>query len=36
VIHGEPEAAKAFAGFVRQKTAWDVSVAAYGTPVDLA
>ena len=35
VTHGEPETAKAFAGFVREKTAWNVAVAAYHTPVDL-
>jgi len=35
VNHGEPETAKAFAGFVRERTAWNVSVAAYHTPVDL-
>ena len=35
VNHGEPEAAKAFAGYVREKTAWNTSVAAYQTPVEL-
>lgn len=35
VIHGEPEAAKSFAGYVHEKTSWNTSVAAYHAPVEL-
>jgi len=31
VVHGEPEAAKQFGEFVREKTGWQVSVPEYGT-----
>jgi len=30
VVHGEPEAAKTFGGFLREKKGWDISVPEYG------
>ncbi|MBL7124727.1 MAG: hypothetical protein ISS51_01345 [Dehalococcoidales bacterium] len=30
VVHGEPEAAKNFSEFLREKTGWDISVPEYG------
>ena len=31
VVHGEPQAAKGFSEFLREKTNWDISVPEYGT-----
>jgi metallo-beta-lactamase family protein len=35
VVHGEPETAASFAGFVRAKLGWEVSVPAYQDEVVL-
>lgn len=36
VVHGEADAAQAFAAFLREKTGWNVAVPAYGETVELA